>query len=177
MEMTLDRIVNLSERIADLKKRWPAHSVPPAMMAQLDELEEDLATEFNMRSEIERFQFKAIGYVVNAFQEPASQDILSASPSRIILAPDLLDGLSGLKPGMMVWVVYVFHRSVGYHLLQHPRGDQNRPMRGVFALRSPNRPNPIGVTEVEIAMVEGNILTVRGLDAIHGTPVLDLKMV
>ena len=51
----------------------------------------------------------------------------------------------------------------------------NRPRRGVFALRSPNRPNGIGVTTVDLVAREGNVLRVRGLDAINGTPVLDLK--
>ena len=78
---------------------------------------------------------------------------------------------------MTLLVVFVFHRSEGHELLQHPRGDRSRPKRGVFALRSPNRPNPIGVTEVELIAIEGSILTVRGLDAIDGTPVLDLKPV
>lgn len=73
-------------------------------------------------------------------------------------------------------VVFYFHRSQGYDLCQHPRGDQSRPQRGVFALRSPRRPNPIGVTEVELMAVERNVLRVRGLDAINGTPVLDLKL-
>jgi tRNA-Thr(GGU) m(6)t(6)A37 methyltransferase TsaA len=76
---------------------------------------------------------------------------------------------------MDLLVVFVFHRAEGYNLLQHPRGDRGRPQRGVFALRSPNRPNPIGITEVELLAIEGNILTVRGLDALDGTPVLDLK--
>jgi tRNA-Thr(GGU) m(6)t(6)A37 methyltransferase TsaA len=60
-------------------------------------------------------------------------------------------------------------------LLQHPRGDQGQPQRGVFALRSPHRPNPIGVTIVNLLAVERNVLRVSGLDAINGTPVLDLK--
>jgi tRNA-Thr(GGU) m(6)t(6)A37 methyltransferase TsaA len=60
-------------------------------------------------------------------------------------------------------------------LLQHPRGDRNRPRRGVFALRSPRRPNPIGITVVDLIDVQGNVLRVQGLDAINGTPVLDIK--
>jgi len=81
--------------------------------------------------------------------EPTEPDTLRASRSRIVLVPDLMEGLTGLVPGMTLLVVFVFHRAEGYDLLQHPRGDRSRPKRGVFALRSPNRPNPIGVTEVE----------------------------
>ncbi|MBN2390399.1 MAG: SAM-dependent methyltransferase, partial [Anaerolineae bacterium] len=55
------------------------------------------------------------------------------------------------------------------------QGDRNRPRRGVFALRSPRRPNPIGVTVVDLVAIQGNVLRVLGLDAINGTPLLDLK--
>lgn len=173
--MSRDKVEELKKQIADLKKRWPAHSVPAAMMTQLDALEEELEMELNKGIEAEIFHFRAIGYVENEFQDPASPEILRSSPSRIVLAPDLGEGLTGLEPGMRVWIVFVFHRSKGYDLLQHPRGDRASPKRGVFALRSPNRPNPIGITEVELLAIEGSILTVRGLDAIHGTPVLDMK--
>jgi tRNA-Thr(GGU) m(6)t(6)A37 methyltransferase TsaA len=175
--MSNDRVAKLKEQINDLKKRWPAHSVPPAMMERLDALEEELAMELKKRREAETYQFRAIGYVENEFQEPTKPDTLRASRSRIVLAPELLEGLTGLESGMALLVVFVFHRAEGYDLLQHPRGDRSRPKRGVFALRSPNRPNPIGIAEVDLIAVEGNILTVHGLDAINSTPVLDLKPV
>ena len=57
----------------------------------------------------------------------------------------------------------------------HPRGREDMPFVGAFATRTPYRPNPIGLTIVELLKVEGNVLTVRGLDAIDGTPVLDIK--
>jgi tRNA-Thr(GGU) m(6)t(6)A37 methyltransferase TsaA len=119
--------------------------------------------------------FRAIGRVENEFDEPVRADILRSSLSRIVIDPDLMPGLTLLSPGDRLLVVFHFHRSVGYQLLQYPRGDQSQPKRGVFALRSPNRPNPIGITEVELLEVDRNVLTVRGLDAIDGTPVLDLK--
>jgi tRNA-Thr(GGU) m(6)t(6)A37 methyltransferase TsaA len=117
----------------------------------------------------------AIGHVENEFDEPAPPETLRAAVSRIVIDPALVEGLTGLEPGGQVTVLFSFHRSAGYELLQHPRGDQSRTKRGVFALRSPHRPNPIGVTAAELLAVEGNVLTVRGLDAINGTPVLDLK--
>lgn len=116
-----------------------------------------------------------IGRVESQFDRPAAPDAIRESESRIILNPDLADGLKGYAPGDTLLVVFAFHRSEGYDLLQHPRGDQSRPPRGVFALRSPNRPNPIGITQVELLAVESNVLTVWGLDALNGTPVLDLK--
>jgi tRNA-Thr(GGU) m(6)t(6)A37 methyltransferase TsaA len=119
--------------------------------------------------------YTAIGHVENDFRERAPAHQIRSAESRIVLDPGLAAGLQGLEPGQQVTVVFYFHRSQGFDLLQHPRGDRTRPRRGVFALRSPRRPNPIGVTVVDLLSVEGNVLRVRGLDAIDGTPVLDLK--
>jgi tRNA-Thr(GGU) m(6)t(6)A37 methyltransferase TsaA len=119
--------------------------------------------------------YRAIGRVENDFDEPAPPPQIRAVESRIVLDPSLTEGLKGLEPGRRVMVVFCFHRSRGFDLLQHPRGDKSRPRRGVFALRSPRRPNPVGVTIVDLVAIEGNVLRVRGLDAINGTPVLDLK--
>lgn len=119
--------------------------------------------------------FRAIGHVENGFDEPAGPDELAAAESRIVIDPRLAEGLQGLEPGEEIMVIFGFHRSTGYDLLQHPRGDGSLPKRGVFSLRSPRRPNPIGVTIARLAAIEGNVLTVHGLDAINGSPVLDLK--
>ncbi len=123
----------------------------------------------------EAIVYRAIGHVENDFDEPAAPYEIRSVESRIVLAPTLMEGLKGLKPGQQIMVVFYFHRSRGFDLLQHPQGDRSRPRRGVFALRSPRRPNPIGVTVVDLVAAEGNVLRVRGLDAINGTPVLDLK--
>jgi formylmethanofuran dehydrogenase subunit E len=119
--------------------------------------------------------YQAIGHVENDFDEPAPPSEIRAIESRIVIDPSLTEGLRGLEPGRRIMVVFCFHRSQGFDLLQHPQGDRSRPRRGVFALRSPRRPNPIGVTVVDLVALEGNVLRVRSLDAINGTPVLDLK--
>ena len=119
--------------------------------------------------------YHPIGRVENEFDEPTKPEKIKAVESRIVLDLDLAAGLTELEPGQRIMVVFHLHRSTGYDLRQHPRGDRSRPPRGVFALRSPRRPNPIGVTIVELVAVERNVLRVRGLDAIHFTPVLDLK--
>jgi tRNA-Thr(GGU) m(6)t(6)A37 methyltransferase TsaA len=121
--------------------------------------------------------YEAIGHVENEFDGPTAPGVLRCFESRIVLDPNLTDGLTGLEPGQKIVVIFYLHRSQGFELLQHPQGDGSRPPRGVFALRSPRRPNPIGLTVVDLAGVEGNVLTVRGLDAINGTRVLDLKPV
>lgn len=118
-----------------------------------------------------------IGRVENPFGPFSDREEMRQSTSQILIDPALQEGLRGLAPGDRVQVLFYFDRSEGYELLQHPRGDPGRPKRGVFTLRSPRRPNPIGLTAVEVISVAENILTVRGLDAYHGTPVLDIKPV
>lgn len=119
--------------------------------------------------------YSVIGHVENDFEEIAAPFDMRSAESRIVLDSTLTEGLKGLEPGLQIMVVFYFHRARDYDLLQHPRGDRSRQRRGVFALRSPRRPNPIGVTIVDLVAVEGNTLRVQGLDAINGTPVLDLK--
>jgi len=108
-------------------------------------------------------------------EENLSNDELRARPARILLNPSLTDGLLGLEPGSDLVVLYYLHRSNSYDLQVHPRGDPARPLRGVFAVRSPHRPNPIAATTVRVRRIEGRVLEVVGLDALNGSPVLDLK--
>ena len=100
--------------------------------------------------------YRAIGRAENDFDEPTAPPKIRAVESRIVLDPSLVEGLQGLEPGRRIVVVFCFHRSHGFDLLQHPQGDRSRPRRGVFALRSPRRPNPIGVTVVDLVAVELN---------------------
>ncbi len=93
--------------------------------------------------------------------------------------PELKPALLGLEPGMRVLVMWWMHRleEEKRHILQgHPFGDESRPIRGAFALRSPKRPNPIGSSVVEIVDVRDNELVVRDLDAFDGSPVVDIKI-
>ena len=124
---------------------------------------------------MEEISIQAIGTVRNPFDETTARDTFHKSESEIILRQELEEGLEGLKPGNKIYIIYYFHRSHGFELLQHPRGNRLNPKRGVFSLRSPRRPNPIGLTQVELLSIDNNRLRVRGLDAIDGTPVLDIK--
>jgi L-fuculose-phosphate aldolase len=119
--------------------------------------------------------FSAIGIVQNDFEQPTNSDEIRAAESLIRINPELSDALQGMQPGQSLLVLYYFHRSEGGPLRQHPRGDTSRAVRGVFTLRTPHRPNPIGLTEVKLISIEGSSLRVQGLDAIHGSPVLDIK--
>jgi len=119
--------------------------------------------------------FEPIGYVENGLSFGTSGDTLRAAETRIVLRPGLLEALAELEKQPRILVVFHFHMSDGWESLQHPRGDHSREKRGVFALRSPRRPNGLGVTEVDLLGIQDNVVTVRGLDAVDGTPVLDLK--
>ncbi len=117
-----------------------------------------------------------IGYVERDEGDSAlSTDEMRLRPARILLVPSLTEGLLGLEPGTDILVLYLFHLGTGYSLRLHPQGDHGRPLRGVFATRSPHRPNPIGATVVRIQRIEDNLLEVVGLDALDGSPVLDIK--
>lgn len=119
--------------------------------------------------------FLPIGYVENGLPLGTKGDTLREAESRIVLDPGFVPGLQGLEKEERILVVFFFHGSRDWEPTQYPRGDRSRPKRGVFALRSPRRPNGIGVTQVELLGIEENVLRVRGLDAVDGTPVLDLK--
>jgi len=110
--------------------------------------------------------------------EAPKQGHEGAPDSRIEILPAFLEALDGIKPGDEIVLLTWFHQADREVLKVHPRDDLSNPLTGVFATRSPDRPNPIGLHRVEVLEVEHERwLTVRGLEAIDGTPVIDLKPV
>jgi tRNA-Thr(GGU) m(6)t(6)A37 methyltransferase TsaA len=95
----------------------------------------------------------------------------------IDVTSDLVEGLDGLVVGQAIIVITWFHQSRRNVLTLHPRGDPNLPLSGVFATRSPDRPNPLGLHRVTILEIAGSSLKVGPLEAIDGTPVVDIKPV
>ena len=98
--------------------------------------------------------------------------------SQIIIRDELVEALEGVDGFSHLFVLFWLNQistQKRMTLKVHPRGRMDMPLLGVFATRTNLRPNPIGLTLVELLKVEGNILTVRGLDAFDGTPILDLK--
>ncbi|HTY91295.1 MAG TPA: tRNA (N6-threonylcarbamoyladenosine(37)-N6)-methyltransferase TrmO [Methanocella sp.] len=122
-----------------------------------------------------RITFTPIGYVHNSSGPDTPSDVLQAQISEIVLDKKYQDGLMDLEKNDLVTVIFYFDRARGYKLRLHPRGDESRPITGVFNTRSQFRPNAIGVTVARLKSVEGNRLVVEGLDALDGTPVLDIK--
>jgi len=118
-----------------------------------------------------------IGFVKNNVTEPKRGD-WEAVTSEIIINEDLKQGLSRIDEFSHLIVIYWMHKlppSQRSVIEVHPKGNQNLPLVGVFASRSPARPNPIGITTVKLLERRDNVLKVTGLDAIDQTPVLDIK--
>ncbi|MGZ5090260.1 MAG: tRNA (N6-threonylcarbamoyladenosine(37)-N6)-methyltransferase TrmO [Burkholderiales bacterium] len=108
-----------------------------------------------------------------------SQGNWATVDSEIHLDPEYAAGLQGLEGFSHVLVIFFLDRAQGFdrktQLLRRPRGMEDMHEVGVFAQRTKYRPNPIGVTAVKLLGIDGNVVRVRGLDALDGTPVLDIK--
>jgi len=95
--------------------------------------------------------------------------------SKLIFDKELVQGLYELGHFKHIWVIFGFHKMRDTVLKIHPNRDPANPLVGVFASRSPTRPNKLGLTLVEIVSIRKNIVTVKGLDAFDGSPVFDIK--
>ena len=98
--------------------------------------------------------------------------------SQLIFREELTEALEGVEEFSHLFVLFWLHRMSDNDrrvMKVHPRGRSDMPLLGIFATRTPHRPNPIGLTRVKLLKVEGNVITVQGLDAFDGTPVLDIK--
>ena len=93
----------------------------------------------------------------------------------LVFEPDVAEGLRDLRAGDRIIVLTWLDRARRDVLAVHPRDDVTQPLRGVFSTRSADRPNPIGLHPVEIVSVDGRRVRVRSLEAVHGTPILDVK--
>jgi tRNA-Thr(GGU) m(6)t(6)A37 methyltransferase TsaA len=129
---------------------------------------------------LETFALQPIGWIetelVDRKDAPRQADE-NAPPARIVLRDDVTGGLLQLAAGTQIHVLTWLHQASRDVLQVHPRREVERPLCGVFATRSPDRPNPIGLHTTTVVSVEGNCVMVDHLEAIDGTPVLDIKPV
>lgn len=121
-----------------------------------------------------------IGYIRSAITDlesaPKMEDEPGAVRARVELDPVYLDGLDTMRPGVELNLITWLHKADRSVLKVHPRGQTDRPQRGVFTTRSPARPNPIGIHHVTLVAMDGpTTLIVEPLEAIDGTPVIDIK--
>ncbi len=124
-----------------------------------------------------KIELEIIGAVFSPIKYPVDEN-WGRVISEIVLNEEYADGLSGLEDFSHALIIYFMHLATDkerVRLERRPQGRDDMPYIGIFSQRAKRRPNPIGVTAVEIIKRELNILTIKGLDAINGTPVLDIK--
>ncbi|MER7754412.1 tRNA (N6-threonylcarbamoyladenosine(37)-N6)-methyltransferase TrmO [Kitasatospora sp. NPDC097643] len=124
------------------------------------------------------YQLHPIGHVESPLKDRSAaprQPDEGAPEAWIVLDERYLPALDGLRPGTDVLLLTWLHGADRTTLTVHPRGDTTRPPAGVFTTRAPDRPNPIGLHTVHLLTIDGPRLHVRHLEAVDGTPVLDLK--
>jgi tRNA (adenine37-N6)-methyltransferase len=119
----------------------------------------------------------AIGYVQSPYQDtkaiPKGIGVKHEAVGVLNILTEFEPGLADIEGFSHLFVIWTFDRSKDFELVARPPSDNRE--HGVFATRSPRRPNPIGLTVVELIRREGNVLHVRGLDMLDGTPILDIK--
>ena len=121
-----------------------------------------------------------MGTVESSLKDPAlapKQGDEGAPEAWLVFDPTVAEALDGIRVGDDVIVLTWLDRARRDVLRVHPRGDESRAELGVFSTRSQHRPNPIGLHRVEVASIEGDRVRVRGLEAVDGTPIIDVKPV
>ncbi len=126
--------------------------------------------------EQDRLQFIGVlhGDITNREDAPKNFDE-SERIGTLEIYPKYQEGLDGIAPGQIIVVLFWLHESSREILKVYPRGDRSKGLRGVFATRSPVRPNPIAISELKVLAIHGNHLDVLGLDILDGTPIVDIK--
>ncbi|MGA8218843.1 MAG: tRNA (N6-threonylcarbamoyladenosine(37)-N6)-methyltransferase TrmO [Solirubrobacterales bacterium] len=126
------------------------------------------------------YDVRSIGTVRSSLADPNSapkQGDEGAPDAWIDFEPGVIDALQGIEVGDQLVLLTWFDRANRDVLTTHPRGDISRPEAGVFSTRSPHRPNPIGLHRVEVLELEGPRMKVSNLEALDGTPIVDVKPV
>ncbi|MGH3414093.1 MAG: tRNA (N6-threonylcarbamoyladenosine(37)-N6)-methyltransferase TrmO [Marmoricola sp.] len=126
------------------------------------------------------YQVRPIGWIESSLVELAAapnQGHQGGPDAWLVLHPDVREGARDLRVGDDILVLTWLHRSIREELTTVPGDDPTGPERGVFSTRSPARPNPIGLHRVSVVAVEDDRLRVQPLEAINGTPIVDIKPV
>ena len=127
---------------------------------------------------VDKYGLQAVGHIRSSVADRADaprQGRDASTEAVIEILPPYSDALEGIGKWPMLLVVCWMHMADRKTLTVHPKGDSDSPLTGVFATRSPARPNPVAVYVVQLLAVEGKSLRVKGIDAVDGTPVLDIK--
>ncbi|GAA5142435.1 tRNA (N6-threonylcarbamoyladenosine(37)-N6)-methyltransferase TrmO [Pseudonocardia adelaidensis] len=130
--------------------------------------------------DVQTYELRPIGRVRSPLTDRGAapkQGDEGAPPASIAISPEFAEAMADLEVGATVIVLTWLHEGDRTVLSVHPRDDVTRPLTGVFSTRSPDRPNPVGLHVVTITGVDGTTLAVRDLEAVDGTPVIDIKPV
>jgi tRNA-Thr(GGU) m(6)t(6)A37 methyltransferase TsaA len=133
---------------------------------------------YSTRRSSAKHTIRPIGRLRSTFINAASapkQGNEGAPDADLIIDPDVAPGLAGLKPGDEILVLTWLHQAARDVLNVHPRDNPSAPLTGVFATRSADRPNPIGLHHVTIRSIHGASLRIGPIEAVDGTPIVDLK--
>jgi tRNA-Thr(GGU) m(6)t(6)A37 methyltransferase TsaA len=133
-----------------------------------------------MENSMNGIELKPIGTVSSSLEslDAAPRQADEGAPEAwLVFEPAVADGLRNLRPGDELILITWLDRARRDVLTVHPRGDVSRPPEGVFSTRSPHRPNPLGLHDVKVVAVEGTRVRVSNLEAIDGTPIIDVKPV
>ena len=130
-----------------------------------------------MHEDLQLQQIGVIRSTLHALSEAPRQGSEGAPDAWLVVDPAYAHGLSGLAAGDHIVVVSWLHRADRQVLEVHPRNEPHNPLTGVFATRSPDRPNPLGLHRVTVREVSGTRLRIGPIEAIDGTPVVDIKPV
>ena len=125
-------------------------------------------------------QLRPVGQVESPLTDPADaprQGDEGAPDAVLVFTPEVADAARDIRPGMELLVLTWLHLADRATQVVHPRGDRTRREEGVFTTRSPDRPNPIGLHRVRVRSVDGLRVTVARLEALDGTPIVDVKPV
>lgn len=121
---------------------------------------------------------RPVGWVESSLTdrvEAPKQGNEGAPQAWLVFEPDVADALLGIEPGNEILVFTWLDRGCRDVLRTHPRDDPANPIQGVFNTRSPDRPNPIGLHPVEVVAIEGRRMLVTDMEALDGTPIVDVK--
>jgi tRNA-Thr(GGU) m(6)t(6)A37 methyltransferase TsaA len=126
------------------------------------------------------YALRPVGWVESPLLDPGEgpkQGFEGSPDAWIVFDADVREAARDLRVGDEIFVLTWLHRARRDVLVVHPRDDRARPQQGVFSTRSSDRPNPVGLHRVEIAAVDGTRIRVRNLEAVDGTPIVDVKPV
>lgn len=126
------------------------------------------------------FSITPIGFIRSEIKKTEDAPLFyneGAPDAFIDLLPEYSDGLDGMKAGDEIIIITWLHQAKRDVLKVHPRGDKSNPLTGVFLTRSPDRPNPLGLHRAKVLEIDKNTLHIDAIEAIDGTPVIDIKRV